>query len=299
MSSKVSIIIATTGKESYFRQCLDSALQQSHPDKEIIVIDNSCGKLEEYGIRQYAEVKIYSENRNMTYCRSLNKGIEASSGDFILCLNDDAVLEKDFIAEALKGFGRDPRIGMVSGRILRFDKKTLDSTGLFLTFSRTACERGHGKPAAGRFESEGYVFGVSGAAAFYRREMLEALKRNGEYLDEDFGFFYEDLDIAWRGQNRGWKGYYMPAAVAYHLRGGTARPVAGHGKRLARRYLSDELYFDLIKNRYLAMIKNDSLFGFLFSLPFIILYDLVGWGFIILFRPRLIRKFFVWEKRRR
>jgi GT2 family glycosyltransferase len=292
MSNKTaSIIIVTTGKGSYFKQCLDSVNLQSYPDREIIIIDNSCGSLPP-DIQEGQGQKVYSSLENMSYCRSLNKGIEMSRGDFILCLNDDTVLERRFIEEAIRGFSAGPRIGMVSGKILRFDKMTLDSTGLFLSVFRTPRERGHGKPDSGKFEKEGPVFGVSGAVAFYRRSMLEGLKIDAEYFDHDFGYFYEDLDIAWRAANSGWKGYYIPRAIAYHLRGGTARKQNGQGRRMARYYLSDELHYDLLKNRYLTIIKNDSLFKFLLNLPFIVLYDIVSWGFVILFRPKLLRMIF-------
>ena len=48
------------------------------------------------------------------------------------------ILDKDFLKQALRGFGRDSKIGMVSGKILRADGKTIDSTGLFLSPWRTA-----------------------------------------------------------------------------------------------------------------------------------------------------------------
>lgn len=150
MSNKTaSIIIVTAAKEDYFRQCLDSVNIQSYPDREIIIIDNSGGNLPP-DIQEGPGQKVYSAFENMPYCRSLNKGIEISRGDFVLCLNDDAVLEKRFIEEAIRGFSIDPKIGMVSGKILRFDKMTLDSTGLFLTVFRTPRERGHGKPDPGQ-----------------------------------------------------------------------------------------------------------------------------------------------------
>jgi GT2 family glycosyltransferase len=291
----VSVIIVTTGKEGYFKQCLESLRIQSCPAAEIIMIDNSCGKLSDHGgsaCAGIADIKVYTQGSNMSYCQSLNRGIGISKGDFILCLNDDVVLDKRFIEEAVKGFSMGPRVGMVSGKILRFDRKTLDSTGLFLTVFRTARERGYGRPDPAGPEKEEYVFGVSGAVAFYRRKMLEELKIDSEYFDNDFGFFYEDLDIAWRGNNAGWRGCYLPHAIAYHLRGGTARKGSGQGRRFARRYLSDRLSFDLLKNRYLTIIKNDSLCGLLLCLPFIVFYDIANWGFIVLFRRQLLKMIF-------
>jgi GT2 family glycosyltransferase len=179
---------------------------------------------------------------------------------------------------------------MVSGKILRLEAGLVDSTGLYLSLFRTAKERGYGQPDRGQFESPGYIFGVCGAAAFYRRKMIEEIKEDPEYFDENFHFFYEDLDVAWRAQNRGWKGYYVPTAIAYHARGGTARRKEGIGKSFARFYISDDLQFELIKNRYLTIIKNETLLGFLLHLPFILIYDLAALGFLVLFRPKVIPK---------
>ncbi|MCX5714833.1 MAG: hypothetical protein NT033_08575 [Candidatus Omnitrophica bacterium] len=121
--------------------------------------------------------------------------------------------------------------------------------------------------------------------------MLEQIKLGGEYFDNDFGFFYEDLDVAWRAQRHGFRGYYIPTAVAYHLRGFTARKGEGIDKPFARRFLSNELHARLIRNRYLAMLKNESLSGFLLRLPFIFLYDCASLAFVLLFKRGVFNNF--------
>jgi GT2 family glycosyltransferase len=289
----VSVIIVTVKAKDYIRLCLDSLLAQSHLPLEIIVMDNSlnpefAGKLK----RMYPSVKIYSSESNLFYTGALNKGIRISQGEFILCLNDDVVLDKDFIQQALTGFLINEQIGLVSGKILRQDRKTLDSTGLFLSVWRTAKERGYGKPDTGQFQKSGFIFGVSGAAAFYRRKMLEAIKKKDGYFDPDFHMFYEDLDISWRAQKCGWRAYYVPTALIYHVRGGSFRPDSGLNKAIARKYLDDRLHCALIKNRYLTLLKNETFFGFCLHLIPICIYELCAWVYVILFRPKVIKLFF-------
>ena len=288
----VSIIIVTTGVRDYLWSCLDSIRKQTYPYLEIIVIDNSLNpnfsrKISE----QYPAIKLYSSPRNLFYCEALNIGIKMSRGDFILCLNDDVILDKKFIEEAIRGFFVDSKIGMVNGKVLRSSGKTLDSAGLFLTAWRTAKERGYGLKDTGQFEKEEYIFGANGAVAFYRRKMLEDIKINSDYFDTDYHIFYEDLDIAWRARNLGWKAYYVPQAIAYHTRGGTVRKDLGIDKPYARKYLSNDLHLDLIKNRYLTLIKNESGLSFLLHLPFLLSYDILVWIYILFFRPRLIKEF--------
>jgi GT2 family glycosyltransferase len=286
----VSAIIVTTGKAGHIGPCVESVRAQTYPAVEIIIIDNSAdidfGRLLN---RRYPFVRVYSNPDNLFYCQALNKGIEISSGDLILCLNDDVTLEKNFIEEASRGFAIYGKIGMVSGKILRTDRNTIDSAGLFLTPWRTAKERGYGRADAGQFERQRHVFGVSGAAAFYRKEMLEDIKQGGEYFDAGFRMFYEDLDVAWRAQNLGWRGFYMPGAIAYHVRGATGRRAGGIDKKYARLYLSDELNLHLIKNRHMAVLKNESWVGLVFHLPCILLYDAAELIYIIFFRPRIIK----------
>jgi len=123
--------------------------------------------------------------------------------------------------------------------------------------------------------------------------MLDEIKIDAEYFDHDFHIFYEDLDVAWRAQRLGWKGYYIPQAIAYHLRGGTARAPQGINKGYARRYLGKELHFDLVKNRYLTIIKNIAFWELVLRLPFIMIYDIFVWLHIFLSGPALVKTIFL------
>jgi len=294
MSNKlVSIIVVEGGAKNYLPSLLDSIKQQTYSHLEIKLIDNSLDPIFSQKIlKRYPTIDIYQSQKNIFYCQALNIGIRKSKGDFILCLNDDVILDQRFIKEALSAFEIDHKIGMVSGKILRSDKLTIDSAGLFLSLWRSAKERGYGLEDKGQFEKQEYIFGVNGAVAFYRREMLENIKIESEYFDEDFRMFYEDLDVAWRAQRSGWKAYYMPRAIAYHVRGATARQGSGIDKPYGRKYLNDDLHIDLIKNRYLTLIKNESFLSFFLHLPFIYCYDLIVWGYILFFKPCMLKKLF-------
>jgi GT2 family glycosyltransferase len=294
MADSVSVVVVTMAVKDYLDLCMDSLRRQSYPGIEVIVIDNSsCPGLNDRIAGRYPQVRVYAQPENAFYSQALNRGVGLSRGDFILCLNDDVILDNGFIKEALKGFSAAGRIGMVSGKILRRDDRTIDSTGLFLSIFRSAKERGYGCKDRGQYGQAGYIFGVNGAAAFYRRAMLEDIKRGTEYFPAYYRIFYEDLDIAWRAQNSGWRGYYIPSALAYHIRGGTVRQEGGINKRYARAYLNDELHTCLVKNRYRTILRNESFFGFLLYLPFIVAYDLFAWGYILLFRSKLLKKFFL------
>ncbi len=267
----VSIIIVNYNKKDLLRQCLDSVRAQGFKDIEIIVVDNASTDGSVKMLRMYyPEVKLIWNTRNLLFCKAYNQGIGASKGNFILCMNNDAILDKDYLKEAPRAIGLNSKIGMISGKILRTDKKTIDSTGLFIGRNRKPIERGYGKPDKGQYEEPGYVFGASGACAFFRKGMLVDIRDKNGYFDETFGMYYEDLDLCRRSQKKGWKAYYSPKAVAYHKRGGTS----GGKKGLNFPYLSNDLKKMYLKNRYKCMRKNDSLWGIISNLPFILLYEI-------------------------
>jgi GT2 family glycosyltransferase len=289
----VSVIIVTCRKGKYLSFLLESLKEQEYPCSEVTVIDNSEGVLPALQISSgFPGFQVYAPERNVYYAEGLNEGIRRSKGEFILCLNDDVVLDKSFIRQALRGFAVSPCVGMVSGKILRSDRRTIDSTGLRVSLWRTACDRGYGRLDKGQFEQEGYIFGVNGAVAFYRREMLEQIEDAHGYFDSSFRMFYEDLDVSWRAQRKGWKAYYVPEACAYHVRGATARESEGINKSFARQYLSDELCAYLVKNRYRCIIKNEWFINGIIHLPFMLSYDVWAWGYMLCMRPQVARKTF-------
>ncbi len=290
----VSVIIVTTNNLKYLKDCIRSLQNQSFKDFEtIIVFNNSQENIIENVKRKFSEANFIINNENLLFSKAYNQGIKLSKGKYVLCLNDDVVLKNNFIEELMNSIQRDKQIGMISGKILRMDKITIDSTGLFLGKSRKPVERGFGQQDDGRYNKEGYIFGVNGAAVLYRKAMLEDIKNEDGYFDSTYGLFYEDLDLSWRANRFGWKAFYNPKAIAYHIRGGTTKSQSPKNKLLGRYYvtcLSNDLQFHLLKNRYMTIVKNDSLKDFVLCLGNILLYELKLWGYILLFRPQIILK---------
>nr|MBU1328195.1 glycosyltransferase family 2 protein [Candidatus Omnitrophota bacterium] len=289
----ISIIIVNYNRKYLLKDCIDSIKAQSFRDIEIIVVDNgsSDGSIDTASA-YYPEVKLLQNTENLFFCKANNQGVKETKGDFILCLNSDCVLDKDYLKEALSSFDLDEKIGMVSGKILRTDKKTIDSAGLFVARNRKPLERGYGKHDKGQYERPEYIFGVSGSCMLMKKIMMDDIKDKNGYFDETFEIYYEDLDLCWRAQKKGWKAYYNPKAIAYHERGATAivHPVqrsesstATHGFRgYEFRRISEELRKKYIRNRYKCIKKNDSMAGYLINLPFILSYEIKIYSYLVL-----------------
>ena len=249
---EVSVNIVNWNGLSYISVCLDSIFGQDYQgDVNVMIIDNAStdGSLELI-VKNYPAVRLLKNKHNIGFSRAHNQAIRFSKGDYCLLLNYDITLTKNFLSEMIKAAECREDIGMVSGKLYRTtngnSNKLLDSTGIEMPFYFQT-PRGELAEDMGQFDNTEYIFGPCGAAPLYRKTMLEDIKINGEYFDEDFVNYVEDVDLAWRAQLRGWKSIYTPKAVAYHIRGVT---------RLNDKIVRDGYYAIGYRNRYWAMYKN-------------------------------------------
>lgn len=275
---KVSIVIVTWNAARYMEGCLKSIKEQSFKDWEVIVVDNgSTDDTLNIVKGLFPQAKIIRNKENLGFCKANNQGISVAQGDFIFTLNSDIILDKDFIEKIVKASkGLPENIGMLGGKMARMDGKTIDSAGLILSKTRRFYDRGGDEADWKQYDDNAEVFGICAGAAFYKRKMLEEIRINGNYFDNDFFFLGEDFDIAWRAQLYGWKAFYIPEAQCLHLRGSSEH------KSKFKQYLS-------LKNRYLLMLKNDSLVNVLLAFPRLLIYDTARF-FYLLFTNKLLFK---------
>ena len=318
----VSILITTYNSAKFLRACLESVSQQDYVDCEIIIVDNASSDgtraaLEEFGRERGRQpereragelggrVRVIYNDGNRGFSGGQNQAIRASRGEWLLSLNPDVILRPDFVSKLLAAAtAGGERIGALSGKLLRWKpgasderSNTIDSTGIYFRRNLRHLDRGSDEPDRGQYERREYVIGATGAAAFYRRKMVEDISVGGEFFDEDFFAYREDADVAWRAQMMGWRCLYVPEAVAWHVRRVTPERF---------QQLPDEINRHSIKNRFLMRAKNISAGLYLRLLIPITARDLLIFGYCVLFHPRLLsglglfwsRRATIQEKRR-
>lgn len=291
----VAVIIVSWNCRDHLDTCLASLRGLERSPQDVVVVDNaSTDGTVAFVQQRYPEVRVLAQDANLGFCRANNEGIDCTTAPFVLVLNPDTRVEPTFVEGLLAAF-EDPEVGIVSGKLLRFDGTTFDSAGQDLAPSRQPRDRGYGRPDRGQFDHDEAVFGACGAAALYRRAMLDDIVDEDGYFDATFFAFYEDLDLAWRARRRGWKAVYRHDAVAYHARGGTAenRPVA---RRLAAMLgRSPEVRYHIAKNRYLTILRNDSPGAYCRNLPFILARDVATAGLLLATSPGVLGR--LWKNR--
>ncbi|MGD0863586.1 MAG: glycosyltransferase family 2 protein [Candidatus Limnocylindrales bacterium] len=266
MALTVTVSIVLFNSAVDIEACLAALNDQTRPPDEVIILDN--GSTDDGLARARAALphaRFLRSPVNLGFAGGQNRAMAFAPADIHLVLNPDARLRRDFLARSLAPFERDPRLGSVTGRLLRFRPEDplgnsaelvecelpddiLDSTGMIAHRNRRVTDRGSNRLAAGRYLSPGYVFGPSGAAALYRREMLENVAYQGEIYDESFFSYREDVDLAWRAQLLGWRCEYNPAAVARHRR----RVAPGR-----RGILPADINRNSVRNRWQLVLKNE------------------------------------------
>jgi len=225
--SKVSINLVTWNGERFIEDCLDSVFKQTFIDYSIIIIDNgSSDKTVEIISNKYPHLKIVRHNQNFGYAKAHNQAIHWTKSDYVLCLNQDVILESSFLSEMVMFMDQNNLCGSATGKLYRLQEgqktKYFDSLGLRLHKNYKVTEIRAGEMDDGKSDISEQIFGISGALSFYRRKALEDVVYKQEYFDENFFSYKEDVDMAHRLLLAGWKSFYVPRATACHARTASA-----------------------------------------------------------------------------
>ena len=279
---RLSVILVNWNQGHFLKNSLAALAAQADPKPNILIVDNAStdGSLE-WVAQHYPTVTLLPLASNHGFAPAFNRAVAATASPLVLSLNPDVTPRPDFVQELMRVMDQDDRIGMVAPKLLRAaDPRLLDSTGLFIDRRRRPYDRGQGETDQGQYDQRAEVFGACGAAALYRRAMLEDVAFEREVFDESFFAYYEDADLAWRAQARGWRGVFAPRAIATHVRGWgdtlrKSRAKLGAGPRLA------------LRNRYLMTIKNDTRRDFLADLPLILAAELPRLAYATLRAPQM------------
>lgn len=210
----ISIIIPHRNGKHHLDDCLGSLRRQSYPHFEVILADNgSTDGTQEYIRERFPEVRLLELGENRGFTGACNAGFKASAGDIVILLNNDTETDPHWLQAILDAFQRHPQAGSIASKMLLFDRRDVFHTaGDFYTVSGLPGNRGVWRHDHGQYEREEPVFSACGGAAAYRRRMIDEIG----FLDDDFYFSCEDIDLAWRAHLKGWQVIYDPSAIVYH-----------------------------------------------------------------------------------
>src|SRR5574341_2011488 len=210
----ISVIIPNWNGSQFLPTCLNALRQQTFRDFEIIVVDNgstdgSRGLL----ARNYPEVRVIAFEKNRGFASAANEGIRAARGEISALLNNDTEAEAHWLEEIARALEQNPSAAMIACKLRLFDRRNyLHSAGDFYRVDGIPGNRGAWELDGGQYDDAHGVFGACGAAAAYRKSMLDKIG----LFDEALGSYCEYVDLNWRARLAGYVCISAPRAIVYH-----------------------------------------------------------------------------------
>ncbi|MFR5150576.1 MAG: glycosyltransferase family 2 protein [Ruminococcus sp.] len=265
---EVSVIIPNYNGMAYLEGVLSSLEQQAFQNFETILVDNgsSDGSVA-FVMGNFPWVHIVELPDNFGFSRAVNEGIYASRTPYVLLLNNDTEVDKNFVGEMLASIKRHKKAFSCSARMICYhDRNKLDDAGNYYSALGWAYARGKGKDIHS-FEKEGRIFASCAGAAIYRKKVL----RKSDILMKSILHIWKILMWAIVPGSLDMRTWYVPAALVYHVGSGTS---GSRYNQFKTRYSS--------RNNIYLIYKNMPVLQIILNLPFLV----PGFGMKILFFPR-------------
>lgn len=220
----VSIVIVTFDNRMDLEPCLHSIFTAAIKTPfEVIVLDNGSRDGTSDLVRQrFPLVRLIESKTNTGFAGGTNQGAAASTGDFILLLNNDTLVDGCAIDRLVDFMKSTPGAGAAGGKLLNpdgsFQAGYARFSGLLqeLLISIQIGERlWRGYPSHRDSVSARPVDWVNAACLLVRRSAFTELGG----LDEDYFMYSEEVDFQFRLKQAGWKVYYLPDAHTIHYGG--------------------------------------------------------------------------------
>ncbi len=209
----VSIVIVNWNGREFLLECLEGLRRQVYRAFSVILVDNgSQDGSTAFVSENYPEVSIVALPDNRGFAAGNNVALHRINTEFVALLNNDAVPDPLWLKSLVEALEEHPQAGLAASKMLLYDRREIiDRAGDGYTRAGAALLRGRGLSVDCHRVRE-WVFGACAAAALYRMAML----RDIGFFDEDFFLLYEDVDLSFRAQLKGYKCLYVPESLVYH-----------------------------------------------------------------------------------
>ncbi|MFN2496957.1 MAG: glycosyltransferase, partial [Pseudonocardiaceae bacterium] len=211
---------------------------------ELICVDNASGDGSAKRIAAAVpQARLIRSTTNTGFAGGCNLGVRQAIGSVVAFLNSDARPHRSWVRTAVEVLEAEPDVAAVASKVLDWDGQLIDFVDAGLTWYGMGYKPQVGRPYEGTHETPRDVLFGTGAALLVRREVFERLGG----FDERFFMFYEDVDLGWRLNLRGYRVRYEPRSIAYHR----------HHRSLRGADPAREIYL-LERNALAALYKNVS-----------------------------------------
>jgi GT2 family glycosyltransferase len=268
---RASVILVNCNGRAHLERCLPSVLSTVTPEDEVIIVDNgSTDGSADWVAEEFPAIRLVQSRVNGGFGYGCNLGANHARGTYLVFLNPDTTVCPGWLDELLAPLA-NPQIALTTPCILQMNEPTrINAAGNEVHPSGLAFCRGGGMPVTACMEPS-EVAAISGAAFSIRRDVWDVLGG----MDGSFFLYVEDTDLSWRARLVGYRCLYVPNSVVYH--------------DYALRFGERKFFFQE-RNRYLLLLKNLRWRTLLLLFPFLLLAEMITWGFLMMYHPRRWRE---------
>lgn len=252
----VSVVILNWNGLEDTKICLEHVRKLDYPNLEVIVVDNGSSQNNKDYLAAVPGI-IYIDNPvNRGFTGGHIDGLARCSGEFVVLLNNDAVIQKDYITKALVHFD-DPNVAVVGGRAYWWNKDAplLDTSNPFYSYQEVDIYSGEARMLSGDYGVSQVVNNVSGSCVMVRRSTISEV----DYLYDRFFAYFEETDLFARVKRAGYTVLYDPELHIWHRNGASSGASSG----------SHFFYYQIFRNRFIFAVRN---FETKFLLHFLYIY---------------------------
>jgi len=218
MNKLVSIILLNYNGKRFLENCLNSILEQSYSDFEIIFYDNASNDYSIEFVRQNFKsdcIKIIKSKENLGFAGGNNEALKYCTGELIILLNNDTVVEKNWLEELVVAYSENENVGIVQSLVL-----TEGIPSKYYELNGTINLLGHNIMRVFPINDNGIgrMLLATGAAMMFSKKLIEEL--GGLFPDEYF-FYAEDTYFSLRAVFAGYNNLHTSKSVVHHIGSGS------------------------------------------------------------------------------
>lgn len=260
---RASVVIVSYNAKQQLIACVESVLRSLPEDCELIVVDNASSDGSADAIAsEFPDATLIRTDRNLGFAGGCNLTARNQRSKYLVFLNQDTIVQSDWLEPLLAPFEAGEKIGLVTSRILLLNEPDrINACGCDIHITGFAMCRGMGQPRDS-YPKPGAVAAVSGAAFAIRRDRFDELGG----FDEDMFLYFEDVDLSWRAGLAAWTIMYSPESVVLHD---------------YRLKITPLKVFWQERNRYLMLLKSLRWPTLILLLPSYLLAELIAWAFVL------------------
>jgi len=226
---QVTIIVLNWNGRKDTAECIESLERITYPNYKVMIVDNgSVDGSAEFVRKNYPRAEVLENGENLGFAEGNNVGIRQALGrgaDYVLLLNNDTVVNPDFLDLLVARAEGDDQIGVVGPVVYYYDDRNLiQSAGARVSFftSKQRIDQKN-KPDDGSLVDPIECDYVSGCALLAKREVFEKIG----YLNPSYFLYWEETDWCVRAKRAGFKILCIPGARIWHKESASSKKVKG------------------------------------------------------------------------